>query len=138
MIKTYNELIQIPTFEERLNYLKIYGKVGEETFGFDRYLNQKFYRSQEWNRIRRLAIMRDNGCDLGCEGYDILTPKSIIVHHINPITIDDIKYSDEKLLDLNNVITTSDWTHKDIHYGYENKIKAVLERTPNDTCPWKG
>lgn len=137
LMKSYEELIRLSTFEERLAYLRTYGKVGEDSFGFDRYLNQAFYRSPEWKRIRELIFIRDCGCDLGVKGYDILDKRSVTIHHINPITVDDFKYGSDKLLDLNNLITTSTWTHRIIHYGLDNEIKTVVVRTPNDTCPWK-
>lgn len=135
-IKTYSELITIPTFEERYKYLKIGGKVGEETFGFERYLNQEFYKSHEWQSIRRQVIVRDLGCDLGIEGREI--HGKIIVHHMNPITIDDIVSASDFLLNPEYLICTLKSTHDAIHYGDENLlIKAPVERTKNDTCPWK-
>lgn len=136
-MKSYEELIQIPTFEERLAYLRTYGKVGEDTFGFDRYINQAFYRSLEWKNLRKHIFIRDFGCDLGVKGYDIVDNRSVIIHHINPISVDDFKNSSDMLLDPNNLITTSTWTHRIIHYGLDNEVKAILDRSPNDTCPWK-
>ena len=135
-IKTYSELITIPTYEERYQYLRIGGRVGEETFGFDRYLNQVFYRSQEWRSIRDQVIIRDNGCDLGIEGREI--PSRIIVHHMNPLTMDDLINRTEFLLDPEYLICTVKGTHDAIHYGDESLlIKAPVERRKNDTCPWR-
>lgn len=135
-MKSYSELIRIPSFEERFRYLKINGIVGEETFGCDRYLNQIFYKSEEWKRIRRRVIIRDNGCDLAWEEYEI--KGIIIIHHINPITKEDILNRSSKLFDLENLICTSINTHKAIHYGNEEMLpKKIVERTMNDTCPWK-
>lgn len=135
-IRTYSELITFPTFKERFNYLKLDGLVGESTFGFDRYLNQMFYRSQHWKEIRDFVIIRDNGCDLGVEGYEIHS--RIVIHHMNPITIEDIRKESEFLLDPEFLICTIHNTHNAIHYGDENLlIKAPIERSKNDTCPWK-
>ena len=135
-IKTYSELITIPTFEERFEYLKLDGQVGVETFGFDRYLNQAFYKSDEWLSIRNYVITRDNGCDLGMEGYEIYG--RILIHHINPITKDDIIQRSRILLDPENLITTVKRTHDAIHYGDSNLLmKAPIERRKNDTCPWR-
>lgn len=135
-MKSYSELIRIPSFEERFQYLRINGIVGEETFGCDRYLNQIFYKSEEWKRIRRRVIIRDNGCDLAWEEYEI--KGIIIIHHINPITKEDILDRSSKLFDLENLICTSVNTHKAIHYGNEEMLpKKIVERTMNDTCPWK-
>lgn len=134
-IKTYSELITLPTYKERFNYLKLSGVVGKETFGHARYLNQIFYKSPEWKAFRRTIIIRDNGCDLGCEGYDIFG--SVIIHHINPITKEDILNRSPKLLDPENAITTIDITHKAIHYGDENLLMtAPIERRKGDTCLW--
>lgn len=136
MNKSYLEMIQLPTFEERYEYLKLGGLVGEETFGYDRYLNQVLYRSSEWKRFRRDIILRDNGCDLACAGYDIIG--KVLIHHINPITIDDITNRNSCLFDPNNVISTSLNTHNAIHYGdAELLMTGPIERTKNDTCPWK-
>lgn len=135
-IKTYSELITIPTFEERFEYLKLDGQVGVETFGFDRYLNQAFYKSDEWLSIRDYVITRDNGCDLGMEGYEIYG--RILIHHINPITKDDIIQRSRILLDPENLITTVKRTHDAIHYGDGNLLmRAPIERRKNDTCPWR-
>lgn len=136
MIRTYSELITLPTFEERYRYLRIGGKVGKETFGFNRYLNQVFYSSEEWKRIRRDVIIRDFGCDLGVEGFEIYG--RIIVHHMNPITKDDIISRSKFLLDPEFLICTSHNTHEAITYGDESLLALLpIERTKNDTCPWK-
>lgn len=135
-IKIYSELITLPTYEERFNYLKLEGVVGEMTFGFDRYLNQKLYTSQEWKTVRNQVIVRDNGCDLACEGYEIYG--KILIHHINPITVEDIINRNPIIFDLENLITTVHNTHNAIHYGDENLlIKGPIERTKNDTIPWR-
>ena len=137
MIKTYSELIKIPSFKERYNYLQLRGFVGKETFGHDRYLNQKLYKSDEWKRFRNKIIIRDNGCDLGCLGYEILE-KIIIIHHIIPITVEDIIRRDPSVFDPENAICTSLNTHNAIHYGDESLlITEPVERTKNDTCPWR-
>ena len=137
IIRTYSELIKLPTFEERFKYLQLNGVVGKDTFGFDRYINQKFYRSPEWKRIRNEVIIRDNGCDLGVEGYEIYG-QTIIIHHMNPITIKDIADASEYLLNPEYLITTVHNTHNAIHYGDESLLcLGPIERTPNDTCPWK-
>lgn len=135
-IKTYSELITLPTFEERFEYLKIGGKVGVDTFGFDRYLNQIFYRSDEWKSIRDEVIIRDNGCDLGIEGREIYS--RIIVHHMNPITKDDILNRSDFLLNPEFLICTIKLTHDAIHYGDSSILfTEPVIRTKNDTCPWK-
>ena len=135
-IRTYSELIKLPTFEERFRYLSLEGVVGASTFGFDRYLNQVFYRSQRWKRIRDHVILRDNGCDLAMEGYEI--HDRILVHHMNPITIEDIERESEYLIDPEFLISTVHNTHNAIHYGDENLLPILpIERRPNDTCPWK-
>ena len=136
-IKTYSELITLPTFEQRYEYLRLDGSVGVETFGFDRYINQKFYHDPEWIRIRDKVITRDNGCDLGVRGYEIKYER-IIIHHITPITLEDIINRHPIVFDLENLITVTHNTHLAIHYGGTNLIsKAPVERTKNDTCPWK-
>ena len=135
-IKTYSELITLPTFLERFRYLKLGGLVGKETFGFDRYLNQTLYRSVEWKRFRREMILRDRGMDLACDGYEIVG--KIMVHHIDPLTIQDIIRRDPKIFDPENVICTSMNTHNAIHYGDESLlITEPIARTKNDTCPWR-
>lgn len=135
-IKTYSELILLPTFEERFKYLQLNGRVGDDTFGFDRYINQKFYRSSEWKRIRDYIIIRDNGCDLAVYGYEI--HGRILIHHMNPITISDIKFSTEYLMNPDYLICVTHNTHNAIHYGDEKQIiTGPIVRTKNDTCPWK-
>lgn len=135
-IRTYSELITFPTFEERYEYLRLKGRVGEETFGFDRYLNQVFYKSKEWRSIRDYVITRDNGCDLGMEGYKIYG--QILIHHMNPITKEDILQRRDALLNPEYLITTVKNTHDAIHYGDVNLlVTAPIERRKNDTCPWR-
>lgn len=137
-IRTYTELIQLPTFKERYEYLRLGGVVGENTFGFDRIFNQRFYTSKEWRAIRNQIITRDLGRDLGAEGHDIPDGVKIIIHHMNPITLDDIVSASEFLLNPEYLITTIDNTHKAIHYGDASLlITAPIERTRHDTCPWK-
>lgn len=137
MIRTYTELMKLPTFKERFEYLKLLdGRVGEDTFGFDRYVNQKFYRSKEWKRLRDQLIIRDNGCDLGVDGYDI--HGKIIIHHMNPITKNDIIDQTEYLMNPEYLICTTHNTHNAIHYGDENLlVTEPISRSKNDTCPWK-
>ena len=135
-IKTYSELILLPTFEERFKYLQLNGRVGDDTFGFDRYINQKFYRSAEWKRIRDQVIIRDNGCDLALEGYEIYG--RILIHHMNPITVKDVELSTEYLMNPEYLICVTHNTHNAIHYGDEKLLmKDPVVRTKNDTCPWK-
>lgn len=135
-IRTYSELILLPTFEERYQYLRLAGKVGQETFGFDRYLNQMFYKDQEWLAARDYVIIRDNGCDLAIPGREIHS--KILVHHMNPITKDDILKRSKFLLDPEYLICTIKNTHDAIHYGDENLLfKDPIERSKNDTCPWR-
>jgi len=136
-MKRYRELILLPTLDERFEYLKIGQKVGEETFGFDRYLNQTFYESREWRNLRNYVIARDGGNDMALNGNDI--QGLIVVHHINPITVEEIKAHDPKVLDPDNLVCVADKTHKAIHYGDKKLLQAgmVIERTPFDTCPWK-
>ena len=135
-IRTYTELCKLRTFMERYEYLKLDGIVGESTFGFDRYLNQVFYRSQKWRSIRDEVIIRDEGCDLGVEGHDIYG--KIIIHHMNPITIDDIENESDYLLNPEFLICTTHTTHNAIHYSDEKLLPTgPITRTKNDTCPWK-
>lgn len=135
-IRTYSELIKLKTLEERFKYLKLNGSVGQDTFGFDRYLNQIFYLSEEWKKIRSKVIIRDNGCDLGVEGYEIFD--KIIVHHMNPITIDDILQRRDTIMNPEFLICVSHRTHQAIHYGDEGLLyKGPIIRTKNDTCPWR-
>ena len=135
-IRTYSQLKQIQTFEERYDYLKLGGVVGEDTFGFDRYLNQNFYRSREWKHVRDEVIMRDNGCDLGVDGHEIRG--KILIHHMNPITSEDIHRVSDYLLNPEYLICVTHRTHNAIHYGDESLIvTAPIERIQNDTCPWR-
>lgn len=134
--KRYSELITISTYEERFKYLQLKGAVGNDTFGYDRYLNQILYNSPEWKRLRNQIIIRDNGRDLGCEGYEIYG--RILIHHMNPITVEDIVSRDPIVFDPENLICVSHNTHNAIHYSDENLlIMAPVERTKNDTCPWR-
>lgn len=135
-IRTYTELCKFGTFKERFEYLRLDGSVGKSTFGFDRYLNQAFYRSQKWKSIRDHIIIRDNGCDLGVEGYEIYA--KVIIHHMNPITVNDIERESEYLLDPEFLISTVHSTHNAIHYGDENLlVTEPIVRSKNDTCPWR-
>ena len=135
-IRTYSELITLSTFEERYKYLQLSSSIGKETFGFDRYLNQNFYRSKEWKRIRDFVIIRDNGCDLGIEDRTI--HGKIIIHHMNPIRTKDIQDVSDYLLNPEYLICTTHQTHNAIHYGDENLlVRNPIERTANDTCPWR-
>lgn len=135
-IKCYSELILLPTFQARYQYLRLNGEVGKETFGFDRYMNQFFYRSPEWRRVRDFVITRDEGCDLGIPGREIFG--RIIIHHMNPIRPEDIRNRSDLLLDPEYLITTIHDTHLAIHYGDEHLLlQEPVERRPNDTCPWK-
>lgn len=135
-IKTYSELITLPTFEERYRYLRLGGAVGVDTFGFDRMFNQRFYTSAEWRRVRDEVITRDNGCDLGVPDHEIFG--KIIIHHINPISLDDLDRHSDFLLNPEYLITTMHTTHNAIHYGDEGLlVSAPVERRKNDTCPWK-
>lgn len=134
--KSYSELIKLKTFKERFEYLKLNGSVGEATFGYDRIFNQMFYKLTKWQNVRDKVILRDNGCDMGMEGYDIYG--KIIVHHINPITMQDILNESSKLFDPENLICVSHTTHNAIHYSNENILAEMpVERKKNDTCPWK-
>lgn len=146
-IKSYSELITLPSFEERFRYLQLDGQVGKETFGYDRYLNQMLYNSQEWRRLRDKIIIRDNACDLAHENHEIPSwrdengkrhgPK-ILIHHINPISMEDIVNRRPIVFDPENMITTIMATHNAIHYSDESLLpKDPIERTQNDTCPWR-
>lgn len=138
LIRTYTELMQIPTFLERYRYLKLGGKVGEETFGWERYLNQKFYRSDEWRNFRRQIILRDHGCDLADPDHEFAEGERVIIHHMNPINTKDIVYQTEYLMNPEYVISVRDRTHKAIHYGDDSLIMEYepIVRRPGDTCPW--
>lgn len=134
--RCYSELSKLTTFEERYAYLRLNGAVGKETFGFERYLNQVFYRSKEWKKVRDLVMIRDRGCDLGIPGYEIYG--RILIHHLNPISVEDIEFRTCTLLDPEYLICTTHDTHNAIHYGDEGLlIQAPVQRTKNDTCPWK-
>lgn len=137
MIRTYSELIKYDSFEGRFRYLKLDGLVGEETFGYDRYINQIFYNSDEWKRTRRDVIIRDNGCDLGVDGFDIHS--KILIHHMNPINVNDIIERSDYLMNPEYLICVSFKTHNAIHYGDESILmtQQIIERRPNDTCPWR-
>lgn len=137
-IRTYSELITIPTFEERYRYLRLGGRVGEETFGFDRYLNQMFYQSKEWQDIRDHVIARDMGCDLAMVGREVPEGVKILVHHMNPVLVRDIVSRSKYLLDPEYLISTIKRTHDAIHYGDESLLLTeFVERSKNDTCPWR-
>jgi hypothetical protein len=134
-IKTYSDLVGLSTLEERFRYLSLRGKVGESTFGFDRWMNQQFYRSTEWKSLRRHIIVRDNGCDLGIDGYEIHT--GLVIHHLNPMTVADIRDSNPEILDPEFLITTTLPTHNAIHYGDERLLPRLLvKRKPGDTKLW--
>jgi hypothetical protein len=134
--RSYSELRQLSTFKERYDYLKLNGRVGAETFGYNRYVNQRFYRSTEWKHIRDQIIIRDNGCDLGVEGYDLHL--RIYIHHLNPMTVDDIDQGRQMILDPDNLICVSFDTHQAIHFGDESLLPQIpIERIPGDTCPWR-
>lgn len=137
-IRTYTELMQIPTFLERYRYLKLGGKVGDETFGWERYLNQKFYRSNEWRDFRRQIILRDHGCDLADPDHEFAEGERVIIHHMNPIDTKDIVYQTEYLMNPEYVISVRDRTHRAIHYGDDSLIMEYepIIRRPGDTCPW--
>lgn len=136
-IRSYTELSRLKTFEERYNYLRLKGRVGADTFGFDRVFNQMFYRSVEWKSVRNSVIARDNGCDLGAPGHEIYGQR-IIIHHLNPISLDDIRDSTEFLLNPEYLITTVHSTHNAIHYGDDGLLlTSPIERRKNDTCPWR-
>lgn len=135
MVRTYSELRQLKTFEERYRYLALRGRVGESTFGFDRHVNQGFYTSREWRSARDGIIIRDNGCDLGIEGYEI--HHGLYIHHLNPITLKQIESGDPCILDPNNLITVTHNTHNAIHYGDERMLpRPLVERRPGDTRLW--
>lgn len=135
-MRTYSELILLPTFDERFEYLRLDGEVGKVTFGYERYLNQLLYNSGEWKHCRRKVIIRDLGCDLACEGYEL--NDKILIHHINPITVEDILERNPRVFDLENLICTSHNTHNAIHYGDKSLLVTTpIVRTRNDMCPWK-
>lgn len=136
LTKSYRSLILLPTFKERFEYLKLSGSVGESTFGFDRYLNQRFYQSREWRQFRSKVIARDEGNDMGIKDYPI--SGTVIIHHINPLSVKDFEEQSDLLFDMNNVICVSHNTHEAIHYGDSSLLpKDPIERRPNDTIPWR-
>ena len=136
MIRCYKDLSRLESFMERYQYLKIHGKVGEETFGLDRYINQSLYKSQRWKNIRSQVIIRDNGCDLGVDGHEI--DRYIVVHHMNPITLEDIEEERDIVFDPEYLICCTSRTHQAIHFGDEGLLpKDYVERKPNDTCLWR-
>lgn len=135
-IKSWHEMIRLKSFEERLDYLRTYSTVGEETFGYDRWLNQRFYQSKEYKLLREKVVRRQNGCDLGVDGYPL--PEVFILHHMNPITVDDIVEGSPFAWDPQYLVCVSPATHRAIHYETgKNKLPLVAERFPNDTCPWR-
>lgn len=135
-LRTYKELQQLQTFDERFAYLQLRGHIGKETFGYDRYLNQHFYRSKEWKDVRRIVILRDHGCDLGI--MDRLITGRIYIHHMNPITREDLINGSDLVLNPNYLICVSSMTHEAIHYGDKDLlISDYVERSPYDTCPWR-
>ena len=135
-LRCYRELRRLKTFEERYEYLRIGGLIGETTFGFERYLNQMLYSSSQWRRVRNQVIIRDNGCDLGLDGYEI--GGKIIIHHMNPITTEQIEESASEIFDPEYLICVSDRTHNAIHYGDKDLLPQLpVERYPGDMCPWR-
>lgn len=135
IVRTFSEMSRFPTFEERFEYLKLGGEVGHSTFGFDRWINQRFYTSWEWKNVRQRVIIRDNGCDLGVPGYEI--NGALLIHHINPMEADDIIHGEEWILNPNYLITTTHNTHNAIHYGDISLIPPrMVERRPGDTRLW--
>lgn len=135
-IRTFSELARLKSFEERYRYLRLDGRVGEDTFGFDRYINQRFYHSKEWKSVRDYVISRDSGCDLGVPGHEI--HGRIYIHHMNPISVKDIERASEILLDPEYLVCVTHSTHNAIHYGDEAQLPSnPVDRFPNDTCPWK-
>lgn len=137
MIRTYSELLTFKTFMDRYNYLKLSGRVGVETFGFDRYLNQMLYRSKRWKELRPKIISRDSACDMAMEDYDI--SDRIIIHHMNPISIEDIENERDDIFNPEFLVCVSPNTHNAIHFGDDKKLpKPIIKRQPNDMCPWRG
>ena len=136
LLKSYRNLILLPTILDRFKYLRIKANVGDSTFGFDRFINQDFYQSREWRQVRMKVIARDEGCDLGVPDYPI--GGKVIIHHINPITAEDIENASDLLFDMDNLICVSESTHNAIHFGDETLLPAEpIIRTPGDTCPWR-
>lgn len=136
LLKSYRNLILLPTILDRFEYLRIKANVGDSTFGFDRFINQDFYQSREWRQVRMKVIARDEGCDLGVPEYPI--GGKVIIHHINPITAEDIENASDLLFDMDNLICVSESTHNAIHFGDETLLPAEpIVRMPGDTCPWR-
>lgn len=136
MIRTYSELVKFKTIEDRYEYLKLTGSVGKTTFGWDRYFNQRFYHSTEWLRVRDKVILRDNGCDLGIEGFEI--SGKLVIHHMNPIWVEDLRSGNPDILNPEFLITTCNQTHQAIHYGDKSLLPQIpIERFPGDTVPWR-
>lgn len=136
VIRRYSDLRSLPSFEERFDYLKLHGAVGRETFGFDRYLNQMFYQSREWRTLRNDIIVRDNGCDLGVEDYEIYD--KVYIHHLNPMTVEDLVHRSDSILDPENLISVTHTTHNAIHYGNADSLKLrYRDRVPGDTDLWR-
>lgn len=134
-MRSFTELSQLPTFEDRFRYLALHGPVGASTFGFDRWVNQQFYRSREWKRVRQFVILRDNGCDLGMDGYEI--HERVLIHHMNPMGVDDIVHGNDDIVDPEFLISTTHQTHNAIHYGDERLLPRPLTvRAPGDTSLW--
>lgn len=130
--RSYSELQMLETFDERFEYLRLYGRVGDETFGYERSLNQRFYHSLAWRRVRRIVLIRDDACDLGVPGYDI--PSGLHIHHMNPVTLDDVRSGNPDILDPEYLISTTQLTHNAIHYGDERQLpRSFTERKPGDT-----
>lgn len=138
-IRTYDELVSIGTYLERYRYLRLGGRVGDETFGYDRWINQQFYRSREWKDLRNELIARDFGCDMACVGHEFAPSDRIVIHHMNPITVRDIANRSEYLMDPQYLICVSNDTHNAIHYGNEDflMVPEFVVRRPNDTSPWR-
>lgn len=134
IVRSYSELERLDSFDERFDYLMLSGLVGRETFGFDRWINQEFYRSRQWKSVREFVLVRDNGCDLGVPGFEIY--QSPLVHHMNPMTHEDILHGEDWILDPEFLITTTHETHNDIHYGVVRKNRLPVDRTPGDTKLW--
>ena len=136
MMKSYTELIAIPDYLDRFNYLKMQGAIGERTFGGYRYLNQQLYQSDEWKKVRREIILRDDGCDLGHPDHPLFS--EVLIHHINPISVEDVLERHPRVFDLDNLICCSHRTHNAIHYGDDKQlVTGPIIRAPNDTCPWR-
>lgn len=134
--RAYSELITLQTFEERFEYLSLKGRVGSQTFGFERWMNQEFYRSREWRQLRQDIIVRDGACDLAMPGYDIYQAKGVVIHHIIPMTVEHLENGDPLVLDPENLISTTKNTHNAIHFGDKSLLTIIEDRTPGDTRLW--